>query len=424
MRKKSALALLMGTLMLMGMMGCTQKQAVETKQLQEYSQFEDTVKGIKTKVTTEQGTEALSLDFWYTDAKCKDYYEAAAADFHQLYGVEVNCVYQSQVEYLNHINQSIQQDEGPDLFANSNDEVQKMQMAGLIAKNALYEDEFWEKYFSTTAKRALTSNGVTYGYPIYMDTCLMAYNKALTTEPENFASITDFAVNFEDETNTKVIFRWDISDPFCNFIFLGPYADILGEYGEDKHAFTVNNAQVAMNMTYYQSLHDYFSLDLENSTYDQIYQEIQAGNLLYAIVKTDMISKCEGLEQEYGFCQVPDLSVDLETQNLSVTQGVFVNPYTKNKEYANLFAAYLATEYSGQLYPLTGLVSVNTQREDIRAGEQVALAQYDDSAPMPKALMNGDFWLHTEMCFKNIWSGSDVSTELDLLQAEMQHHLQ
>lgn len=402
---------------------CQEKEPEEPAELT-YASFEEIVTGVATSVKDENGNESsLRLNVWYTDESAGPYYEAAAAEFHDRYGVEVVCTKVNEVNYLEIVNKANQTGAGPDIVIASNDEIRKLHLAGLSDTNTLYTEEFWKKHYPDVVWNACTSDGKQYGYPIYMDTCMMLYDSALTSKPESFASITDFAVNFVDETNTKTIFSWDIADPFCDYLFLGTDAQVLGTYGEDTTSFNINNEKVVQNMTYYQSLHEYFSMDADNSSYEQIKSGLQNGTLVYSIVKTDVLGELSSYGAAYAVCPIPNLSAELGIQNMSVTYAAFVNPFTKAPEYSNLFSAFLSYEYAENQFGISRKVSVRSDISRNDVNEKMAYEQYCNTVPMPKALENGDFWIYTEICFKNIWNGNDVTTELNALQTKMEERL-
>lgn len=403
--------------------GCEEKEEPTTTETT-YETFEETAASVSTVVTAEDGTEVpVQLTLWYNDAALAPYYEAAAADFHERYGIEIICTYVDNVNYLERINQANIEGRGPDLFIASNDEVRKAHMAGLTGVNTLYTEEFWNANYPMAARSAMTSDGKQYGYPVYLDTAMMIYDAAITTQPESFGSITEFAVNFVDETNTKVIFRWNIADPFYDYLFLGASAEVFGENGEDTTVFNVNNENVIQSMTYYQSLHEYFSMDVDSSTYEQVKTELTDGTLVYGIVKTDVLSEWGSYGSSYALCPVPALSEELPVQNLSVTYGAFVSAFTRQPEYANLFAAYLSYEYAENLFGLGRRASVRSSLERKDTNEMMIYEQYCNTDSVPKVLENGDFWIYMEICFKNIWNGSDVATELSQLQEKMSERL-
>lgn len=414
---------------LLSMTGCSGQESVEEPTTEEitynnYSDFETIVADLPSEYTDENGeTKEVELTFWYNDVRQAPYYEAAAAEFHDRYGVKVYCDYQDPVDYLEAINDADIQYDGPDLFILSNDQIKKAYLAGLSAKNTLYTDAFWNANYPEVTRKACMTGGYMIGYPIYMDTCIMIYDSSLTGKPSTYSDITDFAVGFEDETNTKTVFRFDISDPYCDYMFLGDGADIFGEYGENTNEFDVSNDDVIRNMTYYQSLRDYFSLDVETSTYDEIKKELSEGTLVYGIVKTDILPELSEYGTDYHLCPIPELSDTLSVQNLSTTYAVSVSSYTDNEEYANLFAAYLSYEFTDNLYGMTHSVAVRSSIPHMDDNESAAYEEYKTSVPVPKALENGDFWIYTEICFKNIWNGNDVASEMQNLQKQMEIRL-
>lgn len=422
---KYAAMLVACTTLVISTTGCKKEEQEPVEVELTYADFEATVAEVPTTTVAEDGTEVpIQLKFWYSDSTTAPYYEAAAADFYNRYGIEVACTYVEDVNYLEAINEANIQGNGPDVFIAPNDEVRKLHLAGLADANTLYTEKFWQDHYPVIAKSAMTSDGKQYGYPIYLDTNVMIYDAAITTQPETFGSITDFAVNFVDETNTKVIFRWDIADPFYDYLFLGNGAQILGQYGEDNTQFNVNNESVIQNMTYFQSLHEYFSMSVEDSSYEQVKAELTNGTLVYGIVKTDVLNEISSYGSTYALCPVPALSADLPVQNISVTYGAFVNSFSDNSEYANLFAAFLSYEYVENQFGLVRQVAVRSDIERADANEAIVYEQYCQTVASPKALENGDFWIYMEICFKNIWNGNDVATELNTLQERMTVRLQ
>lgn len=404
--------------------GCKDKET-ETELPITYETFEEKAISLPKVEKAEDGTEIpVQLDFWYADTDMAPYYEAAAADFHERYGIEVICTNISDINYGEQINQANINGMGPDVILAANDDVKKFRMAGLIAENTWYTDNFWKEQYPQIAINACNSDGKQYGYPVYFDTCMMIYDSAVTIQPETFGSITDFAVNFVDETNSKVIFRWDIADPFYDYLFLGTGADILGTNGEDTSRFQINNDAVVQNLTYFQSLHEYFSLDVDTSTYEQVKAELTNGTLVYGIVKTDVLRELGTYGSSYALCPVPALSAELPVQNLSITYGAYVSPFTRQSEYANLFAAYLSYEYADNLFGLCQRVAARESLERTDVNELLVYQQYCNTVAVPKALENGDFWVDLEICFKNIWGGSDVAAQLNQLQTSMTERLQ
>lgn len=404
--------------------GCRKEEPEPEPVVTTYETFEETVASIETTQTTEDGEAVpICLTLWYNDMAAAPYYEAAAADFHERYGVEVVCTYVDDVKYLEAVNQANIDGSGPDLFIASNDVVQKLWMADLTKENSLYTEEFWNDHYPEATRQAMNSGDRMYGYPIYFDTSMMIYDMAVTSVPESFGSITDFAVNFVDETNTRVLFHWDIGDPFYDYLFLGTGAEVLGANGEDTSVFNVNNENVIQNMAYYQSLHDYFSIDVESSSYEQVKEELVNGTLVYGIVKTDVLSEWSSFGSSYGLCPVPPLSDSLPVQSLSITYAAFVNSYSDQPEYANLFGAYLSYEYAQNQFGLTQRVAARADIDRPEVNEQLVFQQYCSSKSVPKALENGDFWIYMEICFKNIWNGADVASELSSLQEKMTERL-
>lgn len=367
---------------------------------------------------TEQKDKSLieTITFWYTDDQDISYLQAASESFEKRYGIHVDYILRNDADILAAVNQANEAGEAPDAYMLSNDLIRKAQMAGLVEKNAMYDDQFWNEHYPAVSKNALSSGVSVYGYPIYLDTFFMLYDQDYAGEPLTIENVLEFSENFVDEENTKEIFRWDISDPFYNFMFLGGYASLLGATGEDTSQFDVTNQYVLDSMTYFQSIHDILSMDMEESSYEKIKKKIRKNKLIYAICKTDILPILEETQNAYKLAKLPKLTDTLDSGSLSITYAACVNPYADSVSAATLFSIYLSYEYSDQQFGLTRHVSARSDIARENENDQLIYEQYMASDTIPKALEMGDFWTYSEVAFSNIWDGNDVATELQTLQ--------
>lgn len=360
----------------------------------------------------------ITIDLWYPDSSDAAYYEAAAKDFYDRYGITVNLTYYDGVSFLEDINTANIEGTGPDVVILSNDQIEKARRAGIIEENTVYEDEFIARNFPQVSIHALTSDGGFYGYPIYFDTYFLVYDASIVTEvPDTIEDILTFSESFEDPENKKVVFAWDIDDPFYCYMFMGGYADFFGEYGEDKEDFDLTNENVVAAMTYYQQLGEYYSVQIDKSNYDDIKTEIEAGDIVFAIARDDILSIVDVEEGKYDLALVPALTDELESGSLSITYGACVSYFSEKKDAARLFSAYLSYEYSENLFTLINKTGCKGSINRVSENEAFLYSQYLLSDSVPKTMEMSEFWAYSQITLDHIWEGADVQTELNALQS-------
>ena len=185
-----------------------------------------------------------------------------------------------------------------------------------------------------------------------------------------------------------------------------------------------------------QSLNAFFAIDAEEVTTENVLQEFIDGKTVYTIAKTDAIAaidKALAAEEEtvsgdgdrfYGIAQVPDLTAELATKGLSVTNSVVVNAYSAQRELAKSFARYLTFEKAEDLYGLTDKMPVRLGVEYENPEMMVLLDQYENSVEVPKLTDLSNYWIEMEIAFANIWQGSDAAAEADAVAQEMLQQLE
>ncbi len=380
-----------------------------------------------TGAAQEPGEPLETVTFWYTDERDIEYLRAASEEFEKRYHIHVDYILKRDADILEAVNQATMSEgvsDAPDAYMLSNDLIQKARLSGLIEKNSWYDQQFWEENYPVIAKNALTSGVGVYGYPVYMDTFFMLYDQDYAGEPVTIENVLEFSENLVDEENKKEIFKWDISDPFYNFMFLGGYASLFGATGEDSSQYEVTNEYVVESMKYFQSIHEILSMDMEDSSYAKIKKKIKKKKLIYAICKTDILPVLEENENSYKLAKLPKLTETLDSGSLSITYAACVNPYADSVSAATLFSIFLSYEFSGEQYALNRKISTRSSIERTEENDILLFEQYTHSNAIPKGLQMGDFWTYSELAFSNIWNGSDVTEELTKLQEIIKSRLE
>ena len=397
--------------------------------------------------TSEQpqaSAEGVELTIWYTDAKLNEFMLEAAEEYKAETGIAVNAQLISAVDYIEKISDAtFIEENGPDLFVAGSDLLQKALYAGIVDDQVTYSEGEREN-IPEKAFYAATCNGKLIGYPFYFESCFLLYNQYYAQDwPRNIEQILEYADSFETSAVTEKvqnIFKWDVSDIFYNYFFIGDYVELGGPYGDDKAQLKLSEGNVIESLKYYQSLNEFFAIDEETVHSEDVIQEFIDGKIVFTIAKTDAIARLEKaiadgeipeyqvetvqdeagnevpareVDSFYGVGDIPNLNDELHTRGLSVTNSIVVNSYSPYRTYANDFAHYVSYEKAERLYEKTGKVSVC---KNVIAGNENwerIMAQYDGSVEIPKIIEMSNYWILMEIAFANIWNGADIETEIE-----------
>ena len=388
----------------------------------------------------EDSLEPASLVLWYTDDKLNAYLVEAAEEFEKTHNVEVTLQLVTAVDYIEHINTaSISDLGGPDLFLTSSELLEKARLAGLTVENTSFSDRELDNYFPQKAQDAATCGGKLMAYPFYFETCFMLYNKNYVEgAPKTIDEILEYSRSFEggtEEDRIENIFKWNVADIFFNFFFISNYVNLGGATGDDKSQVQLSAEEVIQCLEYYQSLNAFFAIDADAVTTDNVLQEFIDGKIVYTIAKTDAIARldaaiAEGAAAEasdngyfYGIAEVPDLTDNLPTKGLSVTNSVVVNAYSRERALAKEFAKFITYEKVDDLYAMTNKMPVKVGVPYENPEMKTLLVQYEHSVEVPKITDLSNYWIEMEIAFANIWRGNDVRSEIEAVDAGIQAQL-
>jgi hypothetical protein len=463
MRLRKLAYVLVAALVLGLLAGCG-GNTVSNQEAEVPSDYADLMKYLKGQATEE------SLSCWYTSEDDKAWLETAASDFEKEYGVQVNLVYYDGVNLFEDLNQANQKGEGPEVYLAGNDQLELAVLGGMTEENHLLSDDFWQDTYPETAKSAVTYKEKQYGYPVYFDTYCLVYDaNLLENAPASIDDILTFADEYEDTGSTKAIFRWDVADPYINTMFLAAYANLFGENGDDSTAFQINDDNCVAAMEYFQSLSAYLWMNKNNISHDTIMNRIEEGTLVLGLCKSDILpvlydlqkdktidesgeetsdqeevatedeteqeeaaqetedTASEGETQDvtdYQVSYVPSLTSELSSKTLSTTYAAFINPYGNDSALGNLFALYLSVGQADKQYAGNGRLPVVNQKDGFDSMQSIIYAQYQNSQPVPKVAVLGDYLSEGGIAFDAIWEGEDAKEQLDWLQTVMEEKLQ
>lgn len=430
-----------------------------------------------------------TIYLWYTDEALTDYLNSVAVAYSEYQDeVRVVPVYTSGREYLETVNQAaLHTEEVPDLYIVSNDSLEKAYLAGLASEVRLPEGVLsMDQWYPETAVRAVTYHGKQIAYPFYFETSCFLYNRTYLEDwaraqieaqqdtaeaeaaqqqadagqeagedavgesgndaeetasgsmedavaqkvdqalPDTIDDILTFADEYDAPEQVEAVFKWDVSDIFYNYFFVGDAIDVGGVNGDQADSIHIYNENAIKCMRVYQNLNQFFSIDTKEISYDGVLQDFMDGKIVYTVATSDALSKIEeakaegNFAYEYGVSMLPDVSGELRSASLSVTQCVVVNGYSAKKEMANDFAVYLTQYACDTLFARTGKLPVSNVGDTYEDADREAfLQEYMSSVPMPKMIETSNFWVELEIAFARIWGGEDANDDLKALSEKI-----
>lgn len=254
--------------------------------------------------------------------------------------------------------------------------------------------------------------------------------------PSTIDDILTFANNYDAPEEVEAIFKWDVSDIFYNYFFVGNYMNVGGEDGDDNSYFNIYNQQAVDCLKVYQNINQFFSIDSKEVTYEGILNEFIEGKTVFTVATTDAIARIREARErgefnyDYGVAVLPDISATLKARGLSETSTVVVNGYSYNKETANDFAEYMSFTKAEDIYKKAGRISClkNVNYEDSEISN--IMQEYEKSVPLPKMIEAGNYWVQLEIAFTKVWNGADPDETLKELNDtigeqidELEHHV-
>lgn len=387
------------------------------------------------------GYHKETITLWYTDDALTDYLNSKAVSFSENNDIRVETKLVSGLEYLEEINEASlsEEERTPDIYIITNDSLEKAYLAGLATK--VSEPWFLEDVtrFSETARNSVEYQGSYVGYPFYFETAALLYNKTyleqiaqeaqLTGEasliPTSIADIVQFADSYSTPENVEYFFRWDVSDIFYNYFFVGNYISVGGAAGDDQSQINIYNSDAIASLQVYQDLNQFFSIESEETSYDSIIAEFLEGKTIYTIATSDCLATLEQAKEdgtfthEYGIAQLPNINQELLTKGMSVTNALVINGYSEHKDAASEFITYILDKDTAyELYDRTGKLPVRMQQSNQNDHQKAFVANYNLSTPIPKMVETSNFWIELETCFAKVWDGADANAEIKALSEQ------
>lgn len=361
---------------------------------------------------------------WYTSDSLTPYMEYVAEDYEKQTGMHVVAKKVAPADYLEQIYAASVSEEAttPDVYITTNDCLEQAYLSGLATEEYL---KLSETEFSKSALGAVTYKGKMIASPLNFDTSLLFYNKNYAgTPPETMDALLAFAESFEEMEGVENVLKWDCADGFRNYFFAGAYLDVAGENGDDSTVLDVTGESLVQAMVYFQSMNDYFSIDADSISEEQILSEFISGKTVFVFGDTGFISELarSGMEN-YGVAKLPRLTDALESRGIAVTNVAAVNGFSQKQEAAAEFVHALTVDYASYLYDLTekipACITAELPGEECRTAQE----QYAECRQLPKLMNLGDFWVRLEITLTDIWKGAEVAPKLEEFKGQMESRL-
>jgi len=413
-----------------------------------------------------------TIYFWYSDDALTHFVNSAAVAFGERENVHVIPVLTSDSEYLEAINRaSLGEEQMPDAYIISHDSLEKAYLAGLAEEIRDVENVCTDANFSAAALSAVSYHGKTVAYPLSFETSALIYNETYLAEwaaqnaqkellgdgteggepaeesqgiaideaelaaktqeyferaiPATLEDLLTIAGSYDPPDSVEGIMKWAVSDIFYNYWIVGNYMIVGGDAGDDINNISIQNQETIDCLEVYQGLSQYFFIEPDDVTYDSAIRDFMDGKIVFTIATTDVVGtladarESGNLAFEYGVATMPAVSGELQSRSMSVTNAVAVNGYSKHKELANRFAAYLVDECASSLYERAGKLSANINADIDNEPAQIFKLEYSGSVPLPKMMETGNFWLQLERLFASVWSGEDVTGQVGELASQI-----
>lgn len=427
-----------------------------------------------------------SLSVWYTDERLTPYITKAAVEFGEQENITVIPVLKPDENFLDECySASVANESYPDVIIYGSENLEKAYLSGIATEIRDPEMQIGPLNFSEAAVNAVTYDGMKLGYPLSFDTCVIAYNRtyleqwaiqmamadltghpidmdggdsedeesAVETEevstddvdqaqleeltkyyitrmvPYTLEDLMTISNSYSVPAGVEGIMSWDVSSIMYNYWIVGSAMTVGGPYGDDQTQVSINNEEAVTCLTKYQALHDYFSIESSEITYDSVIKSFIDGKTVFTIGGYDLVetlaeATADGtFAYEYGFSEMPNITSEIPSASLSVTTLASVNGFSSQKDLAQKFALYLTRDEAGVFTELTGLASCSRQFGMDGGADQIYALEYAGSVSLPKMMETENFWMQLETVFARIWEGADVTEELTSLEEDINYVL-
>lgn len=302
--------------------------------------------------------------------------------------------------------------------------------SGILLPNDYYAEDTIANYPKELVD-AVSLDGMIYGYPRNVETYLLYYNKELVDEEvlKSWDSIIEFAKGYNDISNNKFGFMWQVTDFYYNYSWIaGNDGYVFGNNGTDPTDIGLNSEGAIEGMKFFQSMKSALPIKGVDATADVKTNLFQTGKLpinLDGVAQLGNFTK-EKLGFEVGAVPLPPMSNGKTPITFSGVKAYYVSSFSQYPNAAKLFINFATTEEAAMKnFELTGIIPSRNGMDSnpIITGNEVVKAftdQIKNSQPMPNILPATQMWGPMTASLELIWEGADVKETLDKAVADIQ----
>ena len=413
--------------------------------------------------------EGTSITVWFTDSYLEEYLRNAAVVYEEQTGVKVIPTCVSSLEYLEAIQKAtIDDNYGPDVFLLDSESLEKAYLSGLCCSVEDPNRVLNSAYYPMIALNAVSYGDKKLGYPILFESSLFVYNRTLLEEiaemynqgldegktsdygegvveaenpegveevqhvtadeiiPTSIVGIIEFALKYDMVEGMQSYFKWCVSDVLYDYWFSGAYMDVGGIRGDERSEINIYSEESVYCLEVFQDFKQFFSMEIDESSYEDILQEFKDGKLLFMVADTDIINELEtskveenGFAYEYGVANIGMLNDNLKSKGLSVTTLAAVNGFSKNTVVAEDFAKFISYDYSENTFSRTGKMPCKYMYNYQYPQMEDVMRTYENSVSLPKIVETSNFWVLVEMVYTKTWDGDNANYLLRQLSSQV-----
>ncbi len=382
-----------------------------------------------------------TIRLWYQDDSLTDFFSDAAAAYNQSHRqARVVPTLVTDTDYVQKLyDASVEGDEFPDVFVAENGDLGRLYKAGLAAEVTGTQYFANTNTFPQSAIDAVTCNDLVVAYPLCFETSAFLYNtdylqsmadslgQSLTdTVPKTMLDVIRLANGYDAPEGVSAVMKWDVSDIFYNYCFVGAYLDVGGPDGDDPDSLELYNSQLIQCLQVYQQMNQYFAIDSKTDDYDSVLQSFEDGSLVFMLATTGAVQDIRDKIADgsstihYGVATIPDSTDSLQTKTMSVTDCLVVNGYSEHQDLAEDFIQYVLDSQMDSFYDTTGMPAAKSGITYSDEHMDGFVQAYADSVPVTKLREASNFWMLLEETFQDVWDGTDCNDALhDLAQKVM-----
>lgn len=389
--KKNVVAGIISLLLLVFFMGCNEKK--------------------------KSGEEKITLTVWESTNGPDEFIRRAGVIFEQTHpNIKINYQNVESADSVGQIALDGPAGKGADVFSAPHDKLGSLVAGGHVLATANV-DEVKAHALASCAK-ALTYDGIMYGYPVSAETYALFYNKKLISEkelPKTWEELKKWTSDFNSKNPEKQGFVMNVGEGYYTIIFTTAQGNrLFGKDGNDRKNSYINSPAAVKGMEFFQSLRPILPVaasDLETASVDGAFQSGKAAMHITGLWNVLAFEKA-GID--FGVAPLPSLpGENTPPASFSGTRAMFVSAYTDHPAEANEFALFLMSDEMQKLrFEITGaLPGVDIPLESPYA--EGFLKQLSYAFPMPSIPEIAMFWEAMNNASRNIWGGADVKAELD-----------